>query len=495
MGMAGGTMLVFGAEALALPAGILITALLTRQFGVEDFGRFTLLATLIAWIEWSLSSVWSRATIKLVSEADDWRPVGRAVVRLSLGGGLIAALVLAVLAFPLSVLFGEPTIAIPLLLFSLDIPLFCLAQAHRSLLVGTGRFSGRAATTAARAVFRLALIAVLVGQGMGVTGAILGSIGASIAELAIARLFIRPTFRDTGEKTDISAVPSRLLWEAAGPLLIYAISLRLFDKLDLFLLKALGGTAREAGLYGAAQNLAILPGVFAMAFVPALLAAVGNARREERDSGEEHGARQISRGALRAIFFLLPFGTLVAGCAPGIVHLFFGPAFAGTVPLIGPLFFAALAQCIFAVATVLLTAGDRIWWTAILAGTLLLLSFGSNFVIIPQFGSLGAATVTLTVSVIGAIAALVAVYDRWKTTPPVGTVVRTILVTAGVYLLGTQVPWFAGADSHHPFFVAGKALFLLIAIATGYTLLGEWGVEDRAWAKSVLHRSFKGIRR
>ncbi|MBC7806741.1 MAG: oligosaccharide flippase family protein [Akkermansiaceae bacterium] len=491
MGMTRGTLLVFGAEALALPAALFLTALLTRHFGVDDYGRFTLLATLIAWVEWSLSSVWSRATIKLVSEADDWRPIGRAVARLSLGCGLAAAGVLALLAFPLSHMFSEPTIALPLLLFSLDIPLFCLAQAHRSLLVGTGRFSGRAATTAARALFRSALIAVLVSQGAGIMGAILGSIGASVAELAVARLFIRPDFRGTREESNVAAVPPRLLWEAAGPLLVYAISLRLFDKLDLFLLKSLGGTAREAGLYGAAQNLAILPGIFAMAFVPALLATVGNARRQERDSGEEHGARKIGRGALRVIVRLLPFGALVAGCASGIVSLFFGPAFAGTAPLIGPLFFAALAQCIFAVATVLLTAGDRIWWTAVLASALLAVAFGAHFLIIPRYGSLGAASVTLVVSVVGAIAALTAVYDRWKITPPVGTVVRTLLVTAGVYALATRLPQ---SDVSGPLAVAGRAFILMLAIVLGYTLLGEWDVDDTARAKSFLQRFRKSTR-
>lgn len=491
LGLAGGTMLVFAGEALALPAGILLTALLTRRLGVEDYGRFTLLVTLIAWVEWSLSSVWSRATIKLVSEADDWRPVGRAAARLSLGGGLVSGVLLAVFAWPLAHFFGEPTIALPLLLLAADIPLFSLAQAHRSLLVGRGEFTGRATVTAGRSLFRLLFIALMVLCGFGVTGAVLGSIGASVAELAVARFFIRPSVLG-GDGAGTTTVPARRLWEAAGPLLIYAVCLRLFDKLDLFVLKALGGTARDAGLYGAAQNLAMLPGVFSMAFIPALLAAVGQARRRERESGNEDEARALGCNALRAAMILLPFGALVAACAPELVRLFFGLDFAGAAPFLGILFFASLAQCVFSVATALLTAGDRIWWTAVLAGGLLPLALAGHLLVIPHFGPTGAATVTLVLSIVAAVAALAAVHHRWSILPPPGTIARTAVATAAIYTLGSLLP-SRPETLPLPFLLLGKALLLALVGALAYVLLGEGSPGERARFRSALRRRPGGV--
>ena len=70
-------------------------------------------------------------------------------------------------------------------------------------------------------------------------------------ELVVARRYAQPGFRGG------SAADARMMWRYAFPLFAAAISLRLFDKLDLFALKALGGSDALAGLYGSAQNRAI----------------------------------------------------------------------------------------------------------------------------------------------------------------------------------------------------------------------------------------------
>jgi hypothetical protein len=44
--------------------------------------------------------------------------------------------------------------------------------------------------------------------------------------------------------------------------------LQLLEKMDIFALKLLDGTAAEAGVYGAAQNLAFVPIVFSLSFTP-----------------------------------------------------------------------------------------------------------------------------------------------------------------------------------------------------------------------------------
>lgn len=42
------------------------TVVLTRRLGLEGYGLFALTATLIVWIEWTLTSVFARATVKLI---------------------------------------------------------------------------------------------------------------------------------------------------------------------------------------------------------------------------------------------------------------------------------------------------------------------------------------------------------------------------------------------------------------------------------------------
>ncbi|HAJ61469.1 MAG TPA: teichoic acid transporter, partial [Cyanobacteria bacterium UBA8543] len=266
--MLGGTIKIFLAEALLLPTGIITAAFLTRKFGPEGYGIFTLAATIIAWIGWSLTSIFTRATIKFVGETEDWQAVGTTVLRLHLWVGGGAMLLIWLLADGVAMVLSEEAIAFYLRLFALDIPLFCLAYAHRSILVGVGKFSSRAIATALRWIARLLLILLLVEMGLSISGAILGSVGASLVELAICRFYIRPSLFSP------SNFPAAKLWDYGVPLFLFALSMRLYEKLDLFALKILGGTAAEAGFYGAAQNLSLIPGIFSLAFAPLLLSTL-----------------------------------------------------------------------------------------------------------------------------------------------------------------------------------------------------------------------------
>ena len=289
-----GVIRVFLAEALMLPTGLLTLAFLTRRLGTGNYGLFTLAATVVTWIEWSVSSVFARAAYKSVGEAADWRPVGTTVVRLHLAVGVAVMLLLVLLAGPIATLLGEPTLTNYLRLFAVDIPIFTLAHAHRHILIGIGGYRQRAVLSAGRWLTRLGLVVVFVSLGLSVRGAILGSIGASVVELAIARWHIRPPlFRR-------STFPARQLWGYAMPLFLFAVSMRLFDKMDLFVLKALGASAAQAGVYGAAQNLSVVPGIFALSFAPLLLATL---TRLLRDGHEEH-ARAMARDSLRLVLLL-----------------------------------------------------------------------------------------------------------------------------------------------------------------------------------------------
>jgi len=93
-----GTVRVFLAEALFPLTGIVTAAFLTRNLGAGDYGLLTLSATLISWIELAISGLFARATVKIVGDAKDWRPIGAAVLRLHVLvsiGAMAACLALA----------------------------------------------------------------------------------------------------------------------------------------------------------------------------------------------------------------------------------------------------------------------------------------------------------------------------------------------------------------------------------------------------------------
>src|SRR5574341_2072831 len=120
-----GIILAFLAEALALPTGIVIAALHSRRLGPDGYGLFVLATTLVLWVEWLITSLFASATVKLVSETEDWRSVGTAALRLHALAGCAAALMFWLAASPVAALLNKPALIGPLSMFALDIPVFC----------------------------------------------------------------------------------------------------------------------------------------------------------------------------------------------------------------------------------------------------------------------------------------------------------------------------------------------------------------------------------
>ncbi|MGH7232142.1 MAG: lipopolysaccharide biosynthesis protein, partial [Nitrospiraceae bacterium] len=93
-----GSIRVLLAEALFPLTALMTAAILTRRLGPEGYGLLVLTATLVAWVEWTINSMFSRAIITFVGQAKDWRPVGSNLVRLHLaisGLAMVAVWLLA----------------------------------------------------------------------------------------------------------------------------------------------------------------------------------------------------------------------------------------------------------------------------------------------------------------------------------------------------------------------------------------------------------------
>ncbi len=418
-----GTLWVFGAEALIIPVGLIITGLLTRRLGPANYGIFVLAFTLVSGLEWTITSIYGRATFKLVAEATDWRPLGATILRLHLLTGCAMSLLLAVFARSIAHLLGEPSLTSYLYWLALDIPVFGVSLAHRNILIGLGHFRPRAMATVGRWVTRLVLTLALVIGGFGVMGAVWGCIGASLVELLVSRCFVRPSWRG-------SSFPARQFLEFAVPLQLFGIAMQLFDKTDLFFLKGMGGSAEQAGFYGAARNLALAPAIFALAFTPLLLSTLSRLLHE--DKIEE--ARHLSVQSLRLVFGSLALCGLVAGCATDIVRLFFGVHFLVAGPLLAWLFAGASFLAAFAVISAILTAKGQLTYPLMMAVPLLVLSSVAYIGVIPRQGAVGAAIVTFASSALVATISLAVLQRFWPLALPWKTLLRAVLV--GVILFG-----------------------------------------------------------
>ena len=464
-----GTARVFLASLLLPLTGIITAAFLTRRLGTDGYGLLVLSTTIVLWVELTITAFLNRASIKFIGEAKDWLPVGATVIRLHLLAGIGGGLLLGLLAVPLSWLFDEPALALCLVLYAMQVPITSLSQGHQSILIGTGKFRQKAFSNSGRWLARLGLILILVEMGLSVPGAILGNLGASIVEVAISRFYIKPPFFGS------IVVRIRPFFELGIVLGLFSLFIQIFLNTGIVLLKTLGGTIEQVGLYGAAQNLSIIPNLFGLSLSPLLLSTVNRLLSE----GNFDHAKEIGRSAIRLVLGLLPFGAMVAGAAPEIVTWIFGSSFEPAAPILSCLILGAISFVMVSVAAVVSTAVGAPRFALYVSIGLLFCGVVANYALIPSFGATGAAAATALCQMIGAAASLGVVYRLWSIGPPVGTLWRSVVIGLLAYTLAVMWPTSG-------IVLLVKLAFISTAILLAYLALREFTPEEIAQARSFL---------
>lgn len=469
-----GGLRIFVAEGLFLPAGLVVAAFLTRKLGPHGYGLFTLAVSITTWVSSGVNGAFSRATVRCVSEGNDWRSVSATALRLYGGVSIGAALLLWLSAPFVAALYDEPALISPLRLLAFDIPIFCLAQAHRSILIGIGGFRERAWLSVTRLIAKLALIIGLVACGFDLTGAVLGSLGASLAELCVSRFFIRPSIFSS------NVFPFRRLWAYAGPLSLTALSFSLSSKLDVVLLKSLGGSTAQVGFYGAAQNIASVPSLFPVAFSGVLLASLSRWWR----LGDLQRVQRLGQDALRAVLLLLPIAALTAGASEEIVTFALGAKFLPAAPLLAVLIFGSFAMMWVSVGLIIFTAAGKPRWSLFLAGPLAVIVFFAHLVVIPLLGAIGAALVSCSGAILCALTALTIVARQWRIVLPFHTCWRSLVVCGIAY--GVVIAWPTSS-----FFILCKLPLLFLGCLGLFAVLGEFTADEKMLVWVILKRSVR----
>jgi O-antigen/teichoic acid export membrane protein len=458
------------AEGLAMPTGLITVVYLTRVLGTDGYGLYTLTIGLVMMVLGGIGSLLARASIKFISQTEDWEPVATSVLRLYVGTGVVAALVIALFAPAIATALGEEELTGLLRLFAWTLPIEGAAQGHVQILIARSEYRRRALTRAVYWGSRVILIVGLVQAGLGPRGALLGALGAAVASLVVARWAIRPRLFGT-------AAPIRPLLTFALPLFVSGTAFVLSRRLDLFALKLLGGSATEAGLYASAQTLAFMPGMLNTAFAPLLLSSMNQAYA----AGRQTEAAAFGRDFMRAAFWLLPFAAMAAGAAAQVCEIAYGHDYVGAGQALRILVFAGVATTLSTTFSAIMIVTDRV--RAVLATALvpLAVALACFPIFIPRWGIAGAAASTLAGSATGLIVGLAVVVRAWRVAPPRATVLRALIISIAA--------WLAARTWIQPDRMGVVFLLLsAVAIAAAFVLLGERAPTGALAFRSALRR-------
>ncbi len=383
-----------------MPAGLLLHVFLARELPLTAYGLFALAAALASWLEWSLSGMLARASLSFLGKPGTvGSDIPARLLRRHLAAGVLAGLLLAAAAVPIAALVGMPETTPLLLAFAGGLPFFGVALFFRTALIAWERPRWRSGAIAARWLARLALTWVLVDHGHGALGAVLAASIAWIPEIVVARL-AAPVGILRGSTTHGQL---RGFWQLAGATAVSSIALRVFDKLDILMVGTLLDDQQATAIYAAAQNFALIPGFFAMAWTATMLRQLQQHRLTPgifaADAGE----------ILRVLFWLLPFAALAAATGEVWLPAVLGPSYAAASGPFAMLICAACAMAIGSGATVILIARGRHRFFLAAALALPLIAAAAHLWIIPRSGLRGAALVTLGGAIAYALAMLGAV--------------------------------------------------------------------------------------
>jgi O-antigen/teichoic acid export membrane protein len=277
----------------------LATIVLARWLGPAEYGVYGVIVSVLIVIQQTGRFTIPPAAAKLISE-DEIRSTAIQQTALFLGTLLFLCLfvLLWITAGPLAVLFGLSNDGASLFrIAALELPLFGVYAIYRGVLQGRHDFLALSVADALYAGAKLAAVVLLLGFWLSVSSALVANVLASLGALlfVISRISIKIRWPSPGAVTP--------LVHLALPLGLYMLALQTISYLDLWSLKVLapGEQAATIGLYVAARNVAIVPGVVLMVVSDVLLPSLSRALA----NGDTGLSRAYIQGAVRFLGILI----------------------------------------------------------------------------------------------------------------------------------------------------------------------------------------------
>lgn len=461
--------------------------------GQALFGEYKLVVMGVSFINNGIITGTIQAVSKFTSE-DETRAgaVQRAALKVQAAmGAVLAGLYIAFAGF-LADTLGSPDLAFLMRLSAGIIVAYSCYAVFIGSFNGRRLFNRQALFDITYSTIKTGLILVLAAAGFQVLGTVLGFLIASVVIALLAAVFARWG----GE----GAFPARRYFSFAAVLIVYTFLLNLVMSLDLFLLKGVSshlavarGDGAEAasaaskalaGSYGAAQGLAFIPyqAILSIAFVVFPMVS------KVTFSDEADKARAYVRKALRfALIFIVAFAAVFTALPGQCLGLIFPPEYCAAADALGILSIGISAFGVMVVSnTILNGAGLPGRAMAVVGLTLAAVTAavcGFLFAVGPGGDPLAATALGSTIGMaFGLAISAMAVYRRFGTFCPLGTVVRVAAAAGVAVALGRCLP---DAGKLFTLFECGLIVVVYFGVLA---LTREFGKEDVDQLRTVLCR-------
>jgi O-antigen/teichoic acid export membrane protein len=371
------------AEIVALACGLASTIILSRYLDIAGFGAFNY-AFAFMYLFLSLNDLGvNTIVIREVSQAPAraGEIIGAAIaLRLTIAGAVLAAAWAAIWLWPM-----DPSLRMPLSLFALILPLNAL-NVPGMIFFTAMRFEYNAISTVVLRVSGLALIALAVAAGLGVTAVLGGLLVSEVIGLVVVYRLARPLVRF---HVHVDRGLWRVLLRSALPVGAALLLAAIVNRIDFVMLEQMV-SLEAVGLYSAAYRITNLLEKFPL-FVMAALYPI----MSQLASADPARLRDVYRKTVAHFAVLgVPLGVVTTIAAPHVLALLFGEEYRAAGGALRYLVWSTV--CLY----LALAGGNLLLSVGRERDSLLALSFGAvvnvalNFMLIPTRGIEGAAIAT-----------------------------------------------------------------------------------------------------
>lgn len=451
---------VFALVATAIEKGgaMLLLLLIARTLGAEDFGRYAALMALVAFAQLAAEFGQEPVLVRLLAQRS-----GGDAARL-VDGALAMRLAFALVA-------GTVLVVVGVRLVPVGVPPLALAAAGvvaasgavlRALFRTRHRLERLCVVALANVTVFATMLAIARALALGLTGVVgawsLGQLATSVAAVVVARRSqpVRPRWRGA-----VTATLARSGWALALNGVLLTVTLRVGQ---LVVLRFAG--AEQSGYLAAGSRLAeafaLVPEALMLVLLPAL-SAYDVAAREAQRALSVRVVRWLGLLALTVV-------VAVSIAAPTLVALLFGARYLPAVPALRISIWLAVLSATGAVFTNLLIARglERVLLAINVATSAI--TVGLSLLVVPRFGFVGAAAVSLGASVVSQVALAVLPATRREVRACVRPLRGPGALAFGLVLAGTTLPG-------EPLL---RALAATVVFLAGSVALGAFAADD--WA-------------
>ena len=467
-----GTIYLMGAELIFILSNYIIHIGVARYLGTEAYGLFGLLLSLYLINRAVLNTGVPRAVSKFVSSSPEKRDsLFQISFKLQLLLAFIFALVYIIFAKNIAALLHDTSLTRYIIFLGMiTVPLALFSLYTSGYMNGLKLFREQANVAMIHSIARMVLTFIFLFLGFGIFGLLWAYFLAILAGLILSWWLLK---RKVAPVLKVYYGPSSSFsWKKilafALPVTTASLAFTFLRNVDVLLIKYFLVDNTVVALYTAAFTLSTAPAMIFTNLPVTLMPSVSKALAHNNVSLVR---KYISQSVRYALLLFLPLTALVAVTSAKLLSLFYSPVYSLAGPVLSVLIFGSMFWSIFSIFTAIITGSGKPGMEMRLGLLLLFIIVILDFLLIPQYGIIGAAFSFLITSLLALLLVSIYIYMVYKTLMPWFSLIRITLCSMMVSLIASFFPYQG---------------FVIVALCAGLFLLyflllylfGELGEED-----------------